>query len=108
MVDDENRYTKINSVKYEIIFEDINITFSNKDNGYDIEIPLKNEFGFIFLYKDFIEKKTLTADDVDSWIKFMNKYHNEEFSKYVLNFEKELSDFDRIKFHSDNNGQKIL
>tara|TARA_B100000676_G_C18031429_1_gene818945 strand:- start:37 stop:1689 length:1653 start_codon:yes stop_codon:yes gene_type:complete len=108
MLDDENRYTKIGDVKYEIIFEDIRRSFSNKDNGYHIEIPLRNEFGFIFLHKDFVEKKTLTADDAENWIKFMNKYHNKEFSRYVLNFEKELSDIDRIKFHSDNNGQKIL
>jgi len=102
-LDEENRFIRFGGIRYEVLFESMEKSITEEENLISATLPLKNDFGFIFYHRESVKVAKLDFGDLTMFTRYMKKHYEPDFNQYILNFEKELSLFERMKFHLFNN-----
>ncbi|MDP7194859.1 MAG: hypothetical protein QF864_01540, partial [SAR202 cluster bacterium] len=102
-LDEDNRFIRFGGIRYEVLFESMEETITEEENLINAILPLKNDFGFIFYHRESVKVAKLDFGDLTMFTRYMKKHYEPDFNQYILNFEKELSLFERMKFHLFNN-----
>jgi len=102
-VDEDDRYIRLNSVRYEIIFDRIEISEDVSENEINAVFPLKNDFGFLFYHSEQVSINMLEDKDSTIFNRYMKKHHEQEFKKYIFDFQNKLPLIEKMKFHLYNN-----
>jgi len=98
-LDEDNRFIRFGGIRYEVLFESMEQSITEEENLINATLPLKNDFGFIFYHRESVKVAKPDVEDLTLFTRYMKKYYESAFNQYILNFEKELSLFERMKFH---------
>ena len=74
-------------------------SITEEENLISATLPLKNDFGFIFYHRESVKVDKPDVEDLTVFSRYMKKHYENDFNQYILNYENELSLFEKMKFH---------
>ena len=98
-LDEDNRFIRFGGIRYEVLFESMEETITEEENLINAILPLKNDFGFIFYHRESVKVDKPDVEDLTVFSRYMKKHYETDFNQYILNYENELSLFEKMKFH---------